>query len=71
MNTVYYRDNLKILREYINDESVTLFIWTHPLIAIANDNALFRWRSGSSSESQITAFEDTWRTENFADIIAL
>lgn len=60
MNTLYYGDNLKILRDYIKDESVDL-IYLEPLInSNRNYNVLFRNETGTDSESQITAFEDTW-----------
>ena len=60
MNTIYYGDNLKILRDYIKDESVDLIYLDPPFNSNRNYNVLFRNESGSDSESQITAFEDTW-----------
>ena len=60
MNTLYYGDNLKILREYIDKESVDLVYLDPPFNSNRNYNVLFRNESGSDSESQITAFEDTW-----------
>ena len=60
MNTLYYGDNLKILRDYIKDESVDLVYLDPPFNSNRNYNVLFRGRFGSDSESQITAFEDTW-----------
>lgn len=60
MNTLYYGDNLKILREYIKDESVDLIYLDPPFNSNRNYNVLFRDESGSEAESQITAFEDTW-----------
>ena len=60
MNTLYYGDNLKILRDYIKDESVDLIYLDPPFNSNRNYNVLFRNESGSDSESQITAFEDTW-----------
>ena len=60
MNTLYYGDNLKILRDYIKDESVDLVYLDPPFNSNRNYNVLFRNESGSDSESQITAFEDTW-----------
>lgn len=60
LNTLYYGDNLKILREYIKDESVGLVYLDSPLNSNRNYNVLFRDESGVDSESQITAFEDTW-----------
>jgi site-specific DNA-methyltransferase (adenine-specific) len=60
MNKLYYGDNLKILRDYIKDESVDLVYLDPPFNSNRNYNVLFRNESGSDSESQITAFEDTW-----------
>ncbi len=60
MNTLYYGDNLKILRDYIKDESVDFVYLDPPFNSNRNYNVLFRNESGSDSESQITAFEDTW-----------
>ena len=60
MNTLYYGDSLKILRDYIKDESVDLVYLDPPFNSNRNYNVLFRNESGSDSESQITAFEDTW-----------
>lgn len=74
MNTLYYGDNLKILREYIKDESVDLVYLDPPFNSNRNYNVLFRIESGSDSESQITAFEDTWHwntqaEENYHELI--
>jgi len=60
MNTLYYGDNLKILREYIKDESVDLIYLDPPFSSNRNYNVLFKTESGAEAESQITAFEDTW-----------
>ena len=56
MNKLYYGDNLKILRDYIKDESVDLIYLDPPFNSNRNYNVLFRNESGSDSESQITAF---------------
>ena len=60
MNTLYYGDNLKILRDYLKDESVDLVYLDPPFNSNRNYNVLFRNESGAEAESQITAFEDTW-----------
>lgn len=61
MNTLYYGDNLKILRDYIKDESIDLIYLDPPFNSNRNYNVLFKDESGSEAQSQITAFEDTWR----------
>jgi len=59
-NTLYYGDNLDILREHIPTASVDLVYLDPPFNSNRNYNVLFRDESGQDSEAQITAFEDTW-----------
>ena len=59
-NTLYYGDNLEILRDFIPNESVDLIYLDPPFNSNRNYNVLFREESGQESEAQITAFEDTW-----------
>src|SRR5438034_973246 len=59
-NTLFYGDNLPILREHIPGESVDLIYLDPPFNSSRNYNVLFRDESGTESEAQITAFEDTW-----------
>jgi len=59
-NTLYYGDNLKVLREYIPTESVDLIYLDPPFNSNRSYNVLFKEESGKSAESQITAFDDTW-----------
>ena len=67
MNTLYYGDNLKILRDYIKDESVDLVYLDPPFNSNRNYNVLFKNESGAEAESQITAFEDTWHWNQQAE----
>ncbi len=60
MNTLFYGDNLKVLRESIKDESVDLVYLDPPFNSKRDYNILYREPMGSSSSAQITAFEDTW-----------
>jgi adenine specific DNA methylase Mod len=60
MNTLYYGDNLNILRRYIKDESVDLIYLDPPFNSNRNYNVLFKDESGLEADSQIMAFEDTW-----------
>jgi len=60
MNTLYYGDNLKVLREHIPSESVDLIYLDPPFNSNRSYNVLFKEESGKSAESQITAFDDTW-----------
>jgi site-specific DNA-methyltransferase (adenine-specific) len=60
MNHLFYGDNLNILREYIQDESIDLIYLDPPFNSAATYNVLFQEKSGEQSAAQITAFEDTW-----------
>ena len=73
-NTLYYGDNLDILRRYIPDESVDLVYLDPPFKSNQNYNVLFKEKNGNQAASQIRAFEDTWTwsqddEEVFADIV--
>lgn len=65
-NQLYYGDNLKILREYIQDDSVDLVYLDPPFNSNRNYNVLFKDESGQDSEAQLTAFEDTWHWDLYA-----
>ncbi len=58
-NTLFYGDNLPILRECIPPESVDLVYLDPPFNSNRNYSVLFRDESGKHSEAQIEAFEDT------------
>jgi adenine specific DNA methylase Mod len=59
-NTLYFGDNLDILREAIADESVDLIYLDPPFNSKRDYNLLFKTPKGHASDAQITAFEDTW-----------
>lgn len=59
-NTLFYGDNLPILREHIPDESVDLIYLDPPFNSNRSYNVLFKDEKGTESDAQITAFEDTW-----------
>ncbi len=59
-NTLFYGDNLPILREHIPTESVDLVYLDPPFNSNRSYNVLFRDESGQQSESQLVAFDDTW-----------
>ncbi len=61
MNTLFYGDNLDILRNRIPDESVDLIYLDPPFNSSRNYNLLFKQRKGVDSPAQIMAFEDTWQ----------
>ncbi len=66
-NTLYYGDNLEILREYIPSASVDLIYLDPPFNSNRSYNVLFKDESGTDSEAQITAFEDTWHWNHSAE----
>ncbi|HOU12660.1 MAG TPA: DNA methyltransferase [Anaerolineae bacterium] len=59
-NTLFYGDNLPILREHIADESVDLIYLDPPFNSSRTYNVPFKDESGKESEAQLTAFDDTW-----------
>ena len=59
-NILYYGDNLDILREHIDDESVDLVYLDPPFSSNRNYNVLFREENGADSAAQVQAFADTW-----------
>ena len=59
-NTLYYGDNLDILREYISNESIDLIYLDPPFNSKKSYNVLFTTPKGFKSEAQVTAFEDSW-----------
>jgi site-specific DNA-methyltransferase (adenine-specific) len=60
VNSLYYGDNLAVLRNQIARESVDLVYLDPPFNSQANYNVLFRSTAGEKSRAQIEAFEDTW-----------
>ena len=68
MNTLYYGDNLSILRDHVASESVDLVYLDPPFNSNATYNVLFKAPDGVQSQAQIEAFDDTWHwTESAED----
>ena len=59
-NTLYFGDNLDILRNSIADESIDLIYLDPPFNSKRDYNLLFKTPKGMESDAQITAFEDSW-----------
>ena len=59
-NTLYYGDNLQVMREHLPDAAVDLVYLDPPFNSRASYNILFREKSGEDSPAQIRAFNDTW-----------
>lgn len=66
MNTLYYGDNLDILKRYVKDETVDLVYLDPPFGSSATYNVLFAEQNGSRAAAQIKAFEDTWTWDEAA-----
>lgn len=60
INSLYFGDNLEILRNEIRSESVDLIYLDPPFNSKAAYNRLFQSPNGHIPHAQITAFEDTW-----------
>jgi site-specific DNA-methyltransferase (adenine-specific) len=65
-NTLYYGDNLTILRNHVDSDSVDLIYLDPPFKSNQDYNILFAERDGSRSAAQIRAFEDTWQWDSVA-----
>jgi len=63
-NTLFYGDNLYIVRDYIPDESVDLVYLDPPFNSKRTYNVLFKHESGEESQAQIEAFDDTWHWDH-------
>lgn len=66
MNTLFYGDNLRILRDEIASASIDLIYLDPPFNSNRNYNVLFKEKSGNDSTSQIRAFTDTWTWDESA-----
>ena len=65
-NSLYYGDNLDILRRYVEDESADLIYLDPPFNSNQTYNILFQEKDGTQSASQIKAFGDTWHWDETA-----
>ena len=66
-NLLYYGDNLDVLRRHLPDESVDLIYLDPPFNSNRSYNVLFRGQSGTESQAQIEAFDDTWHWSQQAE----
>ena len=58
--TLFFGDNLDVLRDNFNDESVDLIYLDPPFNSNADYNVLFADESGAAPPSQVWAYGDTW-----------
>src|SRR5690606_3642200 len=59
-NTLFYGDNLDVLRNDIASRSVDLVYLDPPFNSQKDYNIFFTTPAGKKSEAQVTAFEDYW-----------
>jgi site-specific DNA-methyltransferase (adenine-specific) len=59
-NKLWFGDNLTILREEIENESVDLVYLDPPFNSQANYNVLFKTPDDEAASAQVEAFRDTW-----------
>ncbi len=67
MNTLYYGDNLEILRKYIKDETIDLCYIDPPFNSKRNYNQIYN-NIGGEDSAQAQAFTDTWEWDEQANI---
>ena len=65
-NTLYYGDNLEVLRKYIHDETVDLCYIDPPFNSKRNYNQIYN-NIGGEDRAQAQAFVDTWTWDSEAD----
>ena len=65
-NTLFYGDNLDVLRRHVKDATVDLVYLDPPFNSNASYNVLFAAKDGHQAAAQIQAFEDTWRWDESA-----
>lgn len=67
MNTLYYGDNLEVLRKYVKDKSVDLCYIDPPFNSKRNYNQIYN-NVGGEDRAQVQAFVDTWEWDEQANI---
>jgi len=60
-NTLYYGDNLEVMRKHLPDECIDLVYLDPPFNSNRDYNLLFREQSGEPAQGQIKAFTDSWQ----------
>src|ERR1035437_2116767 len=65
-NTLYYGDNLAVMRQHLAADTVDLVYLDPPFNSHAAYNVLFAEKNGSRSEAQLHAFKDSWSWDQVA-----
>jgi site-specific DNA-methyltransferase (adenine-specific) len=68
LNKLYYGDNLSVLKNCFDNESVDLIYLDPPFNSQATYNVLFKSTAGERSRAQIEAFGDTWHWGEEAEL---
>ncbi len=66
MNTLYYGDNLEVMRKYLKDETIDLCYIDPPFNSKRNYNQIYN-NIGGEDRAQAQAFVDTWVWDEQAD----
>jgi len=67
INTLFYGDNLDVLRKHFPNECVDLIYLDPPFNSKADYNILFKEATGEESAAQIQAFSDFWHWDKTAE----
>lgn len=65
-NTLYYGDNIDILRDYIKDDTIDLVYLDPPFNSKQIYNIIYHEKDGTQSAAQVRAFTDTWKWDEVA-----
>jgi site-specific DNA-methyltransferase (adenine-specific) len=66
-NTLFYGDNLEVLRKHFPPECIDLIYLDPPFNSKADYNILFKEKSGKKSVAQAQAFSDSWTWDTVAE----
>jgi DNA modification methylase len=66
-NTLYYGDNLEVLRKHFPPECIDLVYLDPPFNSKADYNVLFKEKTGKESVAQAQAFSDSWTWDRVAE----
>ena len=66
MNTLYYGDNLEVMRKYLKDETIDLCYIDPPFNSKRNYNQIYN-NIGGEDRAQAQAFVDTWEWDEQAN----
>jgi site-specific DNA-methyltransferase (adenine-specific) len=71
MNTLYFGDNLDVLKMHVADESIDLIYLDPPFNSNADYSLIYKSPAGGGVDAQVRAFKDMWRWEEDAAPLAI